>query len=364
MRGPAARIMLPLPAIDGRRRFSMLEDAPAWVVEAPLYAYALWLAVKHGGIALPAIANPSILIGGLAGESKTDLFSLVGPAARKHFAPFVTIRATDSVADIETARAEAGLTYPLVAKPDVGLNGRGVKIVRSVDDLARHLSGFPSGASVLLQRYVSEEGEAGVFYVRKPSEPTGHITSLTLKYFPKVVGDGQRTLGDLIRAHPHTAKRAHIYLRRNKQHVDEVVPAGEEHRVVSVGNHVRGAVFADGAEHITKEMVEVFDELAKDIKGFYFGRFDVRFADLEALKRGKENFTIIEYNGASSEPTHVRDPRTSALKVWRDFMEHWRYAYEIGAEQKARGVAPVPLREIWRILRTETRLVTQYPDEE
>ena len=81
------------------------------------------------------------------------------------------------------------------------------------------------------------------------------------------------------------------------------------------------------------------------------------------MKQGTD-FTIIEYNGASSEPTHVRDPRTPALKVWRDFMEHWRYAYEIGAEQRDKGVEPIPIRKIWRILKAEQALVTQYPDEE
>jgi hypothetical protein len=355
--------MPPLPQDDGVHRLSLLEDAPSWVVEAPLYAYALWLAAKHGGLTLPAIANPSILIGGLAGESKTDLFSLVGPEAKRHFAPFVTIRADDPITEIETARTLAGLSYPLVAKPDIGLNGRGVKIVTSKEDLREHVSGFPPDARILLQHYVSDSGEAGVFYVRRPSETVGRITSLTLKYFPKVVGDGRRTLGELIKDNPHTSKRAPIYLRRNKRHLDEVVPLGERRRVVSVGNHVRGAVFTDGAAHMTEAMTDAFDRIAKDIKDFYFGRFDVRFANLEDLKQGK-NFTVIEYNGASSEPTHVRDPRTPALKVWRDFMEHWRYAYEIGAEQRARGARSASLSEIWRIVRAEQALVKGYPDEE
>lgn len=355
--------MPPLPPDDGIRHFSLLEDAPSWVVEAPLYAYALWLALRHRGLLLPALVNPSILIGGLAGESKTDLFSLISPSAQAHFAPCITFVADTPLSQIEVACETTGLAYPLVVKPDIGLNGRGVKIVHSSEALARHIARFPSEAMILLQRYIAEEGEAGVFYVRKPSEPHGRITSLTLKYFPRVVGDGRSTLGELIKATPLTAKRAHIYLRRNKQHLEEVVPAGEERRVVSVGNHVRGAVFIDGREHITDTMTEAFDRIAKGIKDFYFGRFDVRFASLEDLKKG-QNFTIVEYNGASSEPTHVRDLRTPARKVWRDLMEHWRYAYEIGAEQKARGVRPLPLREILRILRAETALVTRYPDEE
>lgn len=345
------------------RRFSLFENAPSWVVEAPLYAYAVWLALRHGGLRLPTIANPSILIGGLAGESKTDLFALVGAYARGYFAPFSTIAADDPLEDIEAALERAGLAYPLVAKPDIGLNGRGVKIVLSKEMLAAHLAGFPKRTRILLQRYIPDEGEAGVFYVRKPSEPRGRITSLTLKYFPAVEGDGCRTLRELILADAPVRNRAGIYLRRNKRNLDCVIPAGERRRIVSVGNHVRGAVFADGNEHITEAMTEAFDRIAKDIEGFYFGRFDVRYGDLEALKRG-EGFTIIEYNGASSEPTHVRDPRTKALDAWRTLMEHWRYAFEIGAELRARGARMLPLREILRIVRAEQALVRQYPDEE
>ncbi len=355
--------MPPLPPATGTRSFSLLEDTPSWFVEAPLYIYALWLALRHRGLLLPTLTNPSILIGGLAGESKTDLYALTGSIARRHFAHFVTVQADMPISEIERVREAGGIGYPLVAKPDIGLNGRGVKIVHEADELARHLTGFPPHARMLLQRYVSDEGEAGVFYVRKPSEARGRITSLTLKYFPKVTGDGHSTLRELILADPQTSKRAAIYLRRNKRHLDAVVPAGEKRAVVSVGNHVRGAVFVDGAEHITEAMTDAFDRVSKDIKGFYFGRFDVRFASLEALKEGRD-FTIIEYNGASSEPTHVRDSRTPALKVWRDFMAHWRYAYEIGAEQRALGVRPLPFKEIWRILRAEQALVTQYPDEE
>lgn len=355
--------MPPLPASLDEGRFSLLEDAPEWIVHTPLYAYAAWLAVKHGGLTLPALANPSICIGGIAGESKTDLASLLGPHARTHFAPFITVAASLPLSAIQDELEAAGLDYPVVAKPDVGLNGRGVKIVRGADELAGHLAAFPREARMILQRYVAEAGEAGVFYVRRPSEETGRITSLTLKYFPRVAGDGRLTLRELILAHPQAAKRAGIYLRRNARRLAEVVPAGEERRIVSVGNHVRGAVFVDGAAYITHAMTAAFDRIAKDIDGFYFGRFDVRFADLADLARG-EKFTIVEYNGASSEPTHVRDPKTPALKAWRDFMAHWRYCFEVGAEQRALGAAPVPLADVFKALRTERKLVSQYPDEE
>jgi hypothetical protein len=42
------------------------------------------------------------------------------------------------------------------------------------------------------------EGEAGIFYCRRPGQPQGRIISITPKYFPYVTGDGWRTLRQLI----------------------------------------------------------------------------------------------------------------------------------------------------------------------
>jgi len=319
--------------------------------------------VRYRGVVLPAIANPSILTGGLCGESKTDMFALVGKEARSYFAPFITFSANTPLADILLQARAAGLAFPLVAKPDIGRNGRGVKILMREEELGPYLAAFPPTARMLLQRYMRDEGEAGVFYVRMPSEKMGRITSLTLKYFPKVLGDGHSALRELIEGDMRASHIKHIYFRRNARDLDRVVPLGQVHRLVSVGNHVRGARFEDGAEHITREMTATFDRISKDIKDFYFGRYDVRFADLEDLKQGK-NFSIIEYNGASSEPTHVWDRRTSLWKTYHDMLLHWRLAFAVGAENRARGVTPVSPIEVMRVQRAESRLISQYPDEE
>lgn len=360
MRDTSFLLQMPQPP---DRLFSLLEYAPAPVVYALHAPYWAWLSVKHGGVALPAIANPTILTGGLCGESKTDMFELVGAHARRHFAPFITFRADAPAADVRAARVAAGLAYPLVAKPDIGRNGRGVKIIGCEEELAPYLAAFPREARMLLQTYIADEGEAGVFYVRKPSEARGRITSLTLKYFPSVMGNGSSTLRELILGDPRASKIAHIYLRRNWRGLDRVIPAGETHRLVSVGNHVRGARFVDGEPHVTDALTEAFDWIAKDIRGFYFGRFDVRFAKLDDLKNGTD-FTIIEYNGASSEPTHVWDRRTGLAKTYRDMLAHWRYAFEVGAELRDRGVRPVSPAEILRVRKMEMDLLNHYPDEE
>jgi hypothetical protein len=53
-------------------------------------------------------------------------------------------------------------------------------------------------------------------------------------------------------------------------------------------------------------MTEAFEEIARDLPEFYFGRFDVRFPDIESLRRG-EDVTVVEINGAGSEGTHIWD---------------------------------------------------------
>lgn len=353
--------MPPLP--DRGPLFSPLEYAPGFLVYALHFPYGLWLALKHRSAGLPSLANPSIVTGGIAGESKTALSKLVGPVGTAYFAPFVSVRADAGNEEVTTKLAQASITYPLVAKPDIGRNGRGVKIVTSPSMLAAHLASFPPRTLMVLQRYITDEGEAGVFYVRKPSEQRGKITSLTLKYFPKVIGDGRSTLRELILRDERAAKISSIYFRRHKRELERVIPEGESYQLVSVGNHVRGALFVNGAPYITPELTEVFDRIAKDIKEFHFGRFDVRFADINAFSKGRD-FSIIEYNGVSSEPTHVWDRRTSMWKTYRQMLSHWRYTFEIGAEMRAKGHVPDTFFSLVKAWREEEALIQQYPDEE
>ena len=89
----------------------------------------------------------------------------------------------------------------------------------------------------------------------------------------------------------------------------------------------------------------------------------MRYTTLEALKRG-EGFTIVEYNGAGGEPTHIWDPRTSVVATYAGLLAHWKYLYAVGAENSARGARPMTLRELLKRYFDELRLLRSYPDEE
>lgn len=353
-----------LGAAAAPRAVSLMERAPQFLIYALHVPYTIYLMLRYRGVLLPTAANPGLEGSGLTRESKADLFDLLGPVGRAHLAPFVTVRTgAPMLEEAQSAMTAEGLRYPVVVKPDVGRRGFGVKTVHDDAELAAHLGKFPKGVRLLIQRYAEGPCEAGLFYARMPSEPQGRILSLTIKHFPEVTGDGVSTLRELIRRDPRARAFATVYFKRNRAHLDRVIPFGVKHRLVSVGNHVRGSAFEDGSRYITPALERWLDTVVQEVPEFYVGRFDVRYPSLDALTRA-EDLTMVEYNGAGGEPTHIWDPRTSIVKTYAGLLGHWGLLYAVGAENRARGARPMPVREVLKRYFEELRLLRAYPDEE
>ena len=347
---------------------SFFEFWPMWAFYPPVALYAAWLMLRYRGALLPTAANPSFPGGGFFGESKAEILALAMRHIPECVAPFVAIdrpaapqpgAAGERAAALATLKA-AGLALPVVAKPDLGCRGAGVKLVRSEADLQAYLEAFPAGARLLLQRLVPFEGEAGIFYCRRPGEARGRIVSVTLKYFPHAIGDGRRSLRQLIQDDPRAGRLSHLYLRRHTARLDEVPAAGEAVRLAFAGSHSRGAIFRNGTPLVTPEMEARFDEIARRLPEFHFGRFDVRFEDFEAVRCGGA-FTIVEINGAGAESTHIWDRKTGLLQAWRDLMRQYRWLFEIGHANRARGHRPMSAAEFAAGYRREKLLTPQYP---
>jgi hypothetical protein len=107
-------------------------------------------------------------------------------------------------------------------------------------------------------------------------------------------------------------------------------------------------------------MEERFDAIAQALPEFHFGRFDVRFESFASVQRG-EGFTILEINGAGAESTHIWDRRTGLLRAWRDLMRQYKWLFEIGAANRARGFTPMRIGDFLRDYRREKFLTPQYP---
>lgn len=332
-------------------RFARLwqwEFWPAWLFYAPLVPWIVFHSVRRGGLrgfSSIAAANPGIPDGGFVGESK---FHILSSLASRHVADTALIEP----APIESRMlrfshaAEAnGWTFPLILKPDVGQRGLGVKLARSIDDVTEYFS--LHAAAVIVQAYHPGPYEAGIFYVRHPGKPSGRIFSITDKQFPEVIGDGTRTLEQLIWNHPRHRMQAETFFRRHVDQLDRVLASGEQFRLAHAGNHCQGTMFRDGGHLVTPELDRAIDAVARTFPGFFFGRFDVRYADVEAFKRG-EDFTVIELNGVTSESTNLYDPAWSLCRAYRTLFRQWSILFRIADENIRAGVRPTPPLELLR----------------
>ncbi len=340
------------------RVVSPFEFWPGWLFYAPVVAQWIWLGLRHGDMSLPTAANPGMDTGGLCGESKSEILDLAGPVARQWIAPWVTFHAgKDDPAAVAMA---AGFGWPAVVKPDIGCNGTGVRLVADGPALGAAVAAFPPGTRLLLQRYVPEPAEAGLFYIRHPHEETGRITSLTLKLQPSVVGDGRSTVEALVRGDARAGRVPQLYLPRLEGRLAEMPAAGEVVPLVFTGNHCKGSIFRNGADRITPALTRQVDAIARDIPGFHFGRIDVRYGSEAALRLG-QGFTIIEVNGAGSEATHIWDANCTLREAYAAQFAHYGAAWEIGRANRARGVKTSGLRTMYRKWRLQLRLMASYP---
>lgn len=357
-----------------RQRVASAERiAPAFFY-IPLGVQWLLLGIRHRSLTLPTAANPRIEGGGFWGESKSSVLRQIGPNQQLWVAPFVTVDrscddpgGTRDVAAALHAMQAAGLDFPVVAKPDIGWQGLGVRVVDDPVGLLDYLTRYPVGERLILQRLVPYDGEAAVFYVRKPGEPHGQVRSMTLRYFPHVVGDGQRTLRDLIVNDPRAGWKSDFYLGVQSNHtgltadeLEEVPPEGSVVRLTFIGSQRVGGLYRDGTRDVTPALQARFDEIALTMPEFHYGRFDIRFDAIDALREGKD-FFIFEVNGAGAEDIHVWDPNYSVAETYRSLFRTQAMLFKIGAMNRKRGFKPATPMEFIRLFRKQRSLDGRYP---
>jgi len=360
-----ARLQAVLHRRRAPRTVSFFEFWPGYLFYAPVALFWLAQAIRHRSITLPALCNPLIEAGGICGESKTDILDQISAPAREWIAPYVGITTlgvagADQVGMVEAAMRAGELDYPVVAKPDMSCNGAGVRVIRDEVALAAYLGEFPLATRLQLQQLVTDEGEAGIFYIRAPEEKSGRITSITLKYPPTVTGDGLRSIAALIEADARLRAVSGILLPKLGAAAARVPDAGEAVQLVFVGNHCRGSTFKDGRHLASEALIARIDEIARSLPEFHFGRFDVRFSNVAALRQG-EGFRIIEVNGAGSEATHIWDPETSIFEAYRTQFFHYGAAFRIGATMRARGAKRYGVVRLARAWRRQKALMARYP---
>lgn len=304
---------------------------PFGVLQAPFFVYWLWLSAKARSLFFFSASNPTILTGGMLGESKFEVLQLV-PESSKPKTLLVKLPA--SMASLQKQIHEAQLSFPLIFKPDLGERGWMVRKISSAEEAAQYLNEIK--IDFLIQEFLPFEHEFGVFYVRKPSQQNGSVVSITGKAMLAVTGDGNRTLAQLVADYPRARFQEGVLQKRFEGKWNSIIPSGERIVLNAIGNHCLGTTFLNHNHLITPTLTASFDALAKKIPGFYFGRFDLRCESLAHLEMGAVK--IMELNGCGAEPAHIYQPGFSLWQALKVLYIHWKSLYEISAENHKLGV--------------------------
>lgn len=327
-------------------KITRFEFWPYQVLYIPVFFYYLWLSVKARSLTFFTAANPGIFLGGVTGESKMDMLEKINPAYLPETCLFKA--GTPAIGVLHTMQ-KSGISFPCVIKPDVGERGKAVEKIENEQQLHVYLSRYHH--DFIVQAFINTPVEAGVLYYRMPDGSASGITSVVLKSFLSVTGNGYTTLEELIRTSERAQLRLAYLLEKFAQELHRVPPNGEHILLEPIGNHCRGTLFVGAQELINPQLVAAFDQIAKTINGFYIGRFDLKVNHIEDLWH-PERIRIMELNGVTSEPGHIYDPECTLLQAYKALFQHYRLLYQIGIQNKKSGVRFASFSEVWKQIST------------
>lgn len=309
------------------------------IIYLALYPVFIYFCIRARSFFFFAAANPSITNGGYLGESKKDLFKLLPPGLQP---PTLFFDLNTDPNIVLERLLSANFRFPLIGKPDIGGRGRGIKKLDNEKEVLAYASS--AGLDFHIQEFINYENEAGIFYYRFPSEPAGNISGIVHKEFLKVLGDGKKTVRELMKTNTRALLQLSLLEKTDLPMLNRIIPNGEFFTVSPFGNHARGALFLDDSASINASLVRVMNEICARMPSFYYGRLDIRYQSRELLEQGK-NFSVIEVNGAGSEPTHIYDPRHSIFFAWKEIIRHWRLLYIISRANHKLGYPYLSLSE-------------------
>lgn len=326
---------------------------PLWAVYYPLFPVWLYFSIKARSFFFFNATNPLVKNGGMAMESKKEIYDMI---PERYIPETLFVGKEEPVHQVFRRVNSSGITFPFIAKPDVGMKAFGVSKIKDLDELETYLKNSPE--DFLVQELIEYQKEVGIFYVRFPNERKGRITGMVSKEFLSIIGDGQSTMETLIKQNPRSHFQLNALRKRFGKQLKTVLAQGEHFVLVPYGSHTRGAKFVDFSNHINKELEKVIDGICTQIPEFYYGRLDVLYNTLDELSSGK-NFSVIEINGAGAEATHIYDPRHSIFFAWREITRHWGYMNKIGIMNRRRGYPYLSFKDGRAMLKANGQLEAQ-----
>lgn len=318
---------------------------PIYIVNIPVVFIWLYYAIRSRSLFFFSAVNPVIETGGVFGESKINILNQIP----EKFLPITLfIKSGTEAEEIISRVKSANLAYPIIAKPNVG--ERGLLVAKINDETALKDYTLANKVDFIIQEFIDLPLEVSILHYRFPDQQKGTISSICIKDTLKVRGDGVSNIEQLMLNYP----RAKLQLDRFQTDFPELLKKipikGKMVELEPIGNHCRGTTFLNGNEYIDDELCQIFDGVSLQMKGIYYGRFDMKCTSIDAIKNG-EHFKVLEFNGIASEPAHIYDPSYPVWKAYKDIYQHWKIIYQIGKQQRAKGIASMSMKEAVNSLR-------------
>ncbi|MCA0932334.1 hypothetical protein LCM02_07715 [Lutimonas saemankumensis] len=305
------------------------EHWPAFTYYLPLLPLFLVRSIKARHPIYYTVANPAVLYSGNGTESKFKTLELL---PEKYRPKGFLFSKNDSLDGLEKRLIEAQINFPLVAKPDIGFRGYMVKKIDNLDQLKKYLTLLDE--NTIIQEFITYQNEIGVFYHKFPDKKTGSVSSVTIKKFVKVTGDGKLTLSELIQKDERAFLYKDLFSILHRDRIDQVLDLDEEMTLSVIGNHSKGTQFINGNHLINGKLIDFMDGICQEMEGWNYGRLDIKYKDYKSLMKGTD-FKILEVNGIISEPTHIydaTDKNASFLNALKSINKHWAIMGKIAVQ--------------------------------
>ena len=276
--------------------------------------------------------NPGMKYGGVMGDSKYKVLTSI---PGKYVPKTIFIQSSTPYGSILKMINEKGFTYPFIIKPDAGERGKDVEMIGDERELKSYLK--DKTCDLNIQEYIDLDLEFGMMYHRMPNAENGQISSIVQKGFLYITGDGETTIKTLLSEEIRAVRRLDYFEEKFNNKLNSILPKGEKMYLEPIGNHCRGTTFYNANHLINDQLNNVFNKIALQIDGYYYGRFDIKVPSQEDLYAGK-NIKILELNGVSSEVAHVYDPNYKLIQAYKDIARHMYYIYQIAKKNHELGI--------------------------
>ena len=331
-------------------KLSNWEFWPMSITYIPVIFYFILLAIKSRSFGFFAAVNPSIPYGGMRGEPKYDILKKL---PKKYYPKTIFIPIGTPKNEVIHLIKKHLFNYPIIGKPDIGERCYCVKKINNEQQLIDYHTAMYE-LDYLIQAYIPFEEEYAILHYRFPNEEKGNIISVCKKGFLKVIGDGKKTVEELILDYPRAILQYERLQKILGNKMKKIPNKKEIYPLGLIGNHSLGTEFINANHEIDEALIEVFDEIEKDLEGVYFARYDLRCKSMEEMKKG-EHIYIVEVNGTGAEPAHIYDTKMNFSARYKSLFQLWTVMYKIAKINNKKGHKNMSLKDIknWQKMMNE-----------